>query len=33
MEQAFFEIKQQIDAKLAQKEYVIVAIDGPCTSG
>ena len=33
MEQAFFEIKQQIDAKLAQKEYVIVAIDGQCTSG
>ena len=33
MEAMLETIKQQIDAVMAKKEYVIVAIDGPCTSG
>jgi uridine kinase len=33
MEAMFETIKQQIDAVMAKKEFVIVAIDGPCTSG
>ena len=33
MEQLLDNVKQQIDTLLAEKEFVLVAIDGPCTSG
>ena len=33
MEQRLEYVKQQIDHLLAHKDFVIVAIDGPCTSG
>ena len=33
MEQRLEQVKQQIDQLLTQKDFVIIAIDGPCTSG
>ena len=33
MERKLELLKQHIDALLEQKEYILIAIDGPCTSG